>query len=164
MQRAEKPLQNEVVRSFNLKTIFDKVEEERPEMEDLSGMPREPFSKEDLDFHWEEFLALLQSENKIPAYNALHSGKVELEGDFIIKFIFSSASLVSEFELKKERLMLFLRKRLNNYGLQFQTEVTHLYSENFIKTKAQIFKEMADENPLLLKMKEEFGLDLNSND
>lgn len=162
--RAEKPLQKNVVRPFNLKNVFNKVEEERPEVEDFSGRPREEFTSEELDFQWNEFLAILLSENKIPTYNALHSGKVELKEDFQILFTFSSASSVSEFEIKKDRLMLFLRERFNNYSLRFQTQVIHNTSENYIKTKAQLFQEMATENPLLLKMKEEFGLDLNSND
>ena len=164
IQRAEKPIQSEAKRTFNLKNVFEQVEEEKEVTEDLSKKPKDDFDFEKLQNHWTEFLTLLQSENKIPAFNALQSGKLELKSNFKIRLDFSSASLVNEFDLQKERLMGFLREKLNNYSLEFETNIIHNHTENYIKSKAELFQEMAEENPLLLKMKEEFGLDLNSNE
>lgn len=164
IQRAAKPIQNEVNRTFNLKKALEQVEEEIEVTEDLSKKPKDDFDFEKLQHHWTEFLSLLQSENKIPAFNALQSGKLELKSNFKIRLDFSSASLVNEFDLQKERLMGFLREKLNNYSLEFETNIIHNHTENYIKSKAELFQEMAEENPLLLKMKEEFGLDLNSNE
>ena len=164
IQRAEKPIQSEVKRTFNLKNVFEQVEEEKEVTEDLSKKPKDDFDFEKLQTHWTEFLSLLQSENKIPAFNALQSGELALKPNFKISLDFSSASLVNEFDLQKERLMVFLREKLNNYSLEFETNIIHNHTENYIKSKSQLFKEMAEENPLLLKMKEEFGLDLNSNE
>ncbi|MFV0304839.1 MAG: hypothetical protein ACK5IC_05105 [Moheibacter sp.] len=81
-----------------------------------------------------------------------------------INFQFNSASLLKEFDLQKEDLVKFLREKLNNHTLDFHTEVVHDDSKNFVKSKAEIFKEMAEKNPILLKMKEELGLDYNSSE
>src|SRR5690606_37944090 len=92
-KRADKPLQTEVETSFNLKKIFDKVEEEKPVVENFENMPKEAFSSEELSQTWNEFLEKLKVEHKIPAYNALQSGIIELKDNFVVEFTFSSLSL-----------------------------------------------------------------------
>ena len=164
IQRAEKPLQNQVNRSFNLKTIFDKEEVAKKEPENFENLPKNQFSNEDVQKYWMEFLQQLQQENNIPAFNALSSGKVVLLDDFVIQFLFGSKSLINELQLQKEKLIIFLREKLNNYSLKIQEIVEHDESVNYIKTKADLFQELAKKNPILLKMKDELGFDLNSND
>lgn len=164
VKRADKPIQAEVNRSFNLKEIFKETEEEKVEVENFDGKPKTEFTQAGLMEAWVEFLDKLKEENKIPAYNALQSGEVNLKDDFLIEFEFNSGSLQSEFDEQREQLMLFLRERLNNYGLEFSVVVKENTQVNFIKTKADIFKEMAEKNPNLLKLKDELGLDYNSNE
>lgn len=103
-------------------------------------------------------------DNQIPAYNALHSGKVELKENFKIRFEFTSSSLANEFEIQKDELMRFLREKLNNYSIEFEIDVIGDVSKSYIKTSQEKFKDMAEINPILLKMREEFGLDYNSNE
>lgn len=157
-------MQTEVETSFNLKRIFDKVEEEKPVVENFDDKPKEAFTEDELNKAWNEFLSQLQSENKIPAYNALQSGNIALKENFTIEFTFSSLSLSNEFDLHRVELMKFFREKFNNYGIDFKVVITESKAKNFIKSKAELFKEMAEENPILLKLKEELGLDLNSND
>ena len=113
---------------------------------------------------WNEFLNRLQQQNKIPAYNALHTGKVFLKEGFKILFEFNSGSLVNEFDLEKDNLMRLIREKLNNYSIEFETQINHDTTRKFVKTKLDIFNEMVNKNPILLKMKDEMGLDINSNE
>lgn len=162
--RASKPLKSQVVRSFNLSDTSNTVKEERTFNEDLSDRPKDQFTEKDLTQYWERFLSILEAENKIPTFNALQSGKVSLRENFLIHFEFNSASLASEFNDQKERLMLFFRENLNNYAIDFEVEIKEDKAVKFIITPSDIFQQMAEKNPLLLKMKEELGLDYNSND
>lgn len=162
--RATKPVQRKVASTFNLKNIFDKVEEEVVEIENFDDKPRDQFSEEALMQYWSEFLTDLQKENKIPAFNALQSGIVKLQDNFVIDFEFSSATLANEFRLQREDLMNFLREKLNNYGIDFNVKVVSTIKTNYIKTNSEIFNDLAEKNPLLAKMKEELGLDYNSDD
>jgi len=166
VKRTEKPLQSlsERKTSFNLKTIFDKVEEEKPVVEKAQDLPKQEFSEQDVLNCWGKFLQQLQTQHKVPAYNALHTGKVKLDDNFRILFEFNSASLVNEFDLEKDNLMRLMREKLNNHLIEFQTRINHSHSENYVKTKADIFNEMVKKNPILLKMKDEMGLDYNSNE
>jgi len=150
--------------TFNLKTIFDKVEEEKPVIQKSGELPGQDFSEQEMLHCWNEFLHQLQLQHKVPVYNALHTGKVRLGEGFRILFEFNSASLVNEFDLEKDNLMRLMREKLNNHFIEFETKINHQASENFVKTKADIFNEMVKKNPILLKMKEEMGLDFNSNE
>lgn len=164
MMRAEKPVKAKVSRSFDLSKLFDKVEEEKVVLEDLSGKPKDAFTLDQLKQHWEAFLQILQSENQIPSFNALQSGKIDLKPGFVIHFEFNSGSLEAEFNSQRTRLMHFLREQLNNYAIDFQVEIKEDKEVKFIITKADVFQQLAEKNPLLLKMKQEFGLDYNSED
>lgn len=113
---------------------------------------------------WNEFVENLKIQNKIPAYNALHTAKVSLRDELKIIFEFSSLTLASEFDLQKDALMRTLREKLKNHYIEFEVHIEAKSAQNFIKSKMEIFQEMAEKNPILLKMKNEFGLDLNSND
>lgn len=165
-KRSDTPLQNSSERktSFNLKTIFDKVEEEKPVVEKAQDLPKQLFSEQDVMNCWDFFLTELQAQQKIPVYNALHTGKVKLKEDFKILFEFNSGSLVNEFDLEKDNLMRLMRERLNNYSIEFETQINHKATQNFVKTKADVFNEMVKKNPILLKMKDEMGLDINSSE
>lgn len=164
VQRATKPVQSQVVRTFNLKTIFDEVEEEQVEIENFDDKPKDDFSEDKLIVHWNEFLNILKSENQIPAFNALQSGKIKLKENFLIYFEFNSATLANEFRLQRERLINFLREKLNNYGIDFEVKVVANDKVKYIKTKSDIFNDLAKKNALLIKLKDELGLDYNSDD
>lgn len=147
-----------------MKNIFDKVEEEQVEIENFEDKPKENFTEEKLIIYWNEYLEIIKSENQIPAFNALQSGKVKLKENFLIYVEFTSATLSNEFRLQRERLINFLRGKLNNYRIDFEVKVVSNEKINYIKTNSDVFNELAKKNNLLIKLKDELGLDYNSND
>ncbi|MFA7616647.1 MAG: hypothetical protein WCY16_08735 [Weeksellaceae bacterium] len=159
-----KPLGTKPETAFNLKNLFDSVESENSESEDNSEKAAEEFSFETLENYWKEFLEKLRTENKIVSFNALQSGKLVLKESFKIEIEFNSSSLITEFEQLKERLTLFLREKLNNEVFELIPVEVEGKSVNYIKSKSEIFKEMAERNPNLIKLKNELGLDYNSNE
>ncbi|MDD3458052.1 MAG: hypothetical protein PHO74_01045 [Weeksellaceae bacterium] len=164
IERAAKPTGLKPETSFNLKNLFESFEEEVNEEELDRDLPSEEFNEEELKSLWERFLEDLKSENKIPTYNALYNGKIGLKEDFQVMIEFISSSIVHEFENHKERLVSFLRRELNNYSLDITVTISESESENFIKSNSEIFKDMVKQNPIVLKLKNELGLDYNSND
>ncbi len=133
-------------------------------MENRKDLPSETFTEQDVRKAWDEFVASLKAQNKIPAYNALHTAKVVLKDAVCVSFEFSSLSLSSEFDLQKDTLMLVMREKLRNHSIEFEVKIHSEPTQNYVKSKAEIFQEMAKKNPILLKMKNEFGLDFNSSD
>lgn len=164
--RVEKPLGVKPETTFNLKTILDDQPEEEEQQEirfDFVKITTE-FSFEDLKLFWDLFLSDLETENKMASFNALQSAKIRLRDNFLIEVEFSSSSMSKEFEHLKERLVGFLREKLNNNVIEFKLLVSERETENFIKLPAEIFKEMVEKNPILLKLKKDLDLDYNSND
>ena len=140
------------------------MEEEKTVVENRENLQKENFTENQFFEVWNEFLENLKQQRQIPAYNALHTAKVSLQNLKII-FEFDSLTLSSEFDLQRDALMLKLREKLRNHYIEFEVKISQTeITQNFIKSKAELFKEMAEKNPVLLQMKSEFGLDLNSND
>lgn len=70
--------------------------------------------------------------------------------------------MIYEFENLRERLVHYLREKLNNHIFELNPLVSEGSTENFIKTKDDVFREMIAQNPDLLKLRKELGLDYNS--
>lgn len=163
--RFEKPLQNNFNSSFNLKNLFDKVEEEAMEMEeDLENKPKDDFTKADLLAAWDAFLETLREQGKVAEFNAFKTGTVDLKENHSICFTFKTASLYNEFKLHRDALMKFFRKRFNNYHIDLNVDINEEELKKHFKSNAEIFKEMAQKNPILLQMKKDFGLDYDVED
>ena len=77
-----------------------------------------------------------------------------------IIFEFSSHSSEQEFEVYRDRIRNSLRTQLKNYYFMIQIKLSEKEAENHILSKKDKFQKLSDKNPLLLKLKEEFGLDL----
>lgn len=150
--------------SFNVKDLFNIVEEERQEIALSKELASDDFGFEDVKTYWNEFLTQLKSENKPATFNALQSVKISMDRENQIDIRFYSLSIEQEFEQVRERLILFLRERLNNHLFEVITSLIEEEAENLIKSKAEIFKEMVTQNPLLLNLKNELGLDYNSDE
>lgn len=164
MQRAVKPLRTIVNPSFNLKNTF-KVTEEAEEIKQEQGENAEDeFGTDDLVKYWKEFLLQLEEKNRIATFNALNHSEIRIIEGSEIGISFNSSSIEQEFDECSEEIILFLRKKLNNYKISIKTEVAKSEEKKFIKTDEDIFKEMVKENPILLKLKNDLGLRYNSDD
>lgn len=86
----------------------------------------------------------------------------QIETDFsqLPKIVLEFPSAISENQFSEIKIELLskLRDEFKNDFIQLETKVVHRDSESFIKTKEQVFAELAAKNSVLLKLKDEFGL------
>lgn len=151
--------------TFNIRTLFDSVEEQRSDLDFEDPEPSdEDFSFDELCKNWTLFLEILKSENKMPSYNALQAGKIHLKENYKIEIEFNSSSMIYEFDYLKDRLIIFLREKLKNSVFEISSVINEGEAESYIKSKSEIFGEMVLRNPILKKLKADLGLDYNSND
>ena len=108
---------------------------------------------------WKRFLDRLKVEHNIPSYNALMTTNLEMENDEIV-FEFSSHSSEQEFGEYRDRIRNSLRAHLKNHYFGIQIRFSEKEAENHILSKKEKFEKLSEKNPILLKLKEEFGLDL----
>ncbi|WP_413532307.1 hypothetical protein [Empedobacter brevis] len=158
--RAAKPIKTNRNSSFSLKMALPgaKVEEDQEEIL-RNDLPREKFTLDQVKDGWKRFLDRLKIEHNIPSYNALMTTNLDLVDDEII-FEFTSHSSKQEFEEYKDRIRNSLRVFLKNHYFSIQIKFSEKEAENHILSNKEKFDKLLDKNPILLKLKEEFGLDL----
>ncbi|WP_313579731.1 hypothetical protein [Chishuiella sp.] len=136
------------------------VLEEQKEEILRNDLPREKFTLEQVNESWKRFLDRLKIEHNIPTYNALMTTKLDIINENEIIFEFSSHSSKQEFEEYKDRIRNSMRAHLKNHYFTIEIKFSEREAENHILSKKEKFEKLSTQNPVLLKLKEEFGLDL----
>lgn len=148
-----------LVSSFSMKKQEEASSAEEEE-EDLTNKPRTPFTQEQLDAKWKSFCYLVQKDKKASLYATLTKHPVQLEDDFQLRLILDSEIQALELANEKASLLGFLRKELNNYGIDLVTEVVQHQQESKHLTSKDKFLKMVEKNPVLAELRERLGLDI----
>lgn len=160
-RRVAKPLGTTSGSAFSLKKIVEEKKEVPAEDEVLrNDLPRNAYTLEDVQAFWNKFLEKLKIENNIPSYNALATTTIHLKEDNIIVLEFISASSESEYEIYKNRIMNGLRNAIKNFYFSIEITFSQAEAKSHILTPKEKFEAFVQKNPIILKLKEEFGLDL----
>ena len=142
------------------KKINKKVEiaSERKEEQNLSSSK---FSEVLLQEKWLLFAENRKLEGKLGLHTTLTKSKPILNDDFSILFVIDSEVQRMELQLESQSLLDFLRSELNNGLIQLKLEVTaHDKPKLSQLTSKERFFQMAEKNPDLHLLKEEFNLDI----
>lgn len=148
-----------MVSSFSLKKQEQDNENDEEE-EDLTNKPRTSFTQEQLDAKWKSYCYLVQKEKKASLYATLTKHPVKLVDDFQLHLVLDSEIQALELNNEKANLLGFLRRELNNYGIDLQTEITQHQQESKHLTSKDKFLKMVEKNPVLAEMREKLGLDI----
>lgn len=147
--------------SFSIKKrVEDEKTPDQVEEEVLTdGLPKDPFTVEQVNDFWLKFLERLKVEHNIPAHNALSGTDIAVYNEEIV-FEFVSQSSEGEFDLYKNRIRNGLRNHLNNHYFTIRIQLSEKEVQNHILTNKEKFDRLLEKNSSLLRLKEEFGLDL----
>lgn len=125
-------------------------------------LPNEEFTKHDFLRLWNEFLEKIKNHNR-PAFNVLQTAEWEINKSNDIVLSFDSESMAIEFENLREQFVIFFRENLNNYYIQILKKVKDEASDKkHIKSRRDIFNEMAEKNENLLRLQKIFDLDIDN--
>ena len=102
----------------------------------------------------------MQQKGKHNLYSTLCFRKPVLKENALIEFTIDNKVQEETLENEKSELLGFLRKELNNYSTALKTVITTVESERKPYTSGDKFKRMAEKNPALLKLKQQFDLDI----
>ncbi|HXC04209.1 MAG TPA: hypothetical protein VNZ86_05610, partial [Bacteroidia bacterium] len=128
----------------------------------LAGeLPREPYTEAQLEGAWQAYAGIQKTLNK-PNYSVtLSSRKPRLEENNRIEFTVDNAAQAEFIQSDKQELLSFIRKELNNYDLQLNILVIKNDNDRKLYTPADKFKRMAEKNPALAKLRQQFDLDVD---
>ena len=117
------------------------------------------FDENKLNFHWQEFAALLPQDNKSTAMR-MQNIRVKLLDDVTFEVLLDNEYVVKEFMSLQPDIESHLRKQLNNRQIKMTLRVSAPTEKKRPVGKVEQFRAMAKKNEVLLQLREEFGLEL----
>lgn len=147
--------------SMSIKKMMEKKEVEGEQHLDLSNMPRNPYSIDDLKMTWRKFAFTMKNERKETIYNAMikRDPKRVDEDDYIMEV--DNQTQIDMIQLRFSDLVGYIRKELQNYDFSLRMEITKNPDEEVkYQTGKDKFAALARKNPNLHTLKNTFNLDI----
>ena len=135
-----------------------KTEEQEKIIASTADSPRNSFSAEQLVAAWKKY-ASLQKEKHYAI--TLSTRKPLLEERETIIFTVDNQTQKDLISEDKVNLLGFLRKELQNFSIQLKVMVIVNDNERKVYTNQDKFKRMAEKNPALSKLRQQFDLDVD---
>lgn len=129
--------------------------------EDAEIVPEMNFAPEELTKQWLLFAEKIK-EDMPRSYSIIRSQLPEIKENHIISLTLVNKSQAEDFNLRiREGLLDFLRNKLQNNLISIETNIAEDPANNGKKpyTAEEKFKHMAEKNPVLQKLKQDFNLD-----
>jgi DNA polymerase-3 subunit gamma/tau len=135
-------------------------EENQATESSAAAKPASAFTTDDLIHAWNAYIELKGGEST-NYYITLTRRKPFIgEGNVIILEVDNKLQ-EDELLTRKPEILSFLRNRLNNFLIEFTPKVIQAHKENKPYTPLDKFKKMAEINPAIIKLKDEFDLEID---
>jgi DNA polymerase-3 subunit gamma/tau len=147
--------------SVSIKKMMEKKVEEKGKSVDFANMPRNDYDMDDLKMHWRRFAFRMKDEGKDTFYNALIKREpIRKEQDEYVLEVDNQVQVDYIVPILPD-LLGYVRKSLNNYGVNIKMEITKNPEEEvkFLNGKDK-FAAMARKNPNMHTLKTLFNLDI----
>lgn len=122
--------------------------------------PREPFTKEALEAAWLKYANMIK-QDKSYLHATLTSKKHELKDNCTIELVLDNDTAEERINEEKTDLLGFLRKELRNYDIKLVTTVNKDEAEKKLYTPQDKYRRLAEKNPAINKLRQQFDLDID---
>ncbi len=127
----------------------------------IKNKKKEDFNEKDLLNIWDQYYILKKTNMQQNIASILKINNPKLKENYSIEF--EVPSEINKVELEKElfEILDFLKFKLNNSLIKIKIIVNELeQKKSFIYSHEEKFKKFVETNSLILKLKDEFGLEL----
>jgi len=140
----------------------DGTDDDGDEPKYITGSDREPFTLEQLVFHWNQYTNMVREANKINIFTLMSTSPPILESQEEI--IVPVEHKLQEDILQNEMIDLlnFLRPRLKNFSIYIKTKLVVKEVVNRLYTSTEKYQYLVEKNPKLEEMRRRFNLDVSS--
>ena len=147
--------------SLSLKSIHQKKEVKKSSKEEnYDHHSKTVFSEKDLQKLWKEYATDLHKKGQKSIASILATDTPKLLENFVIEFTLPNSLMQHQLQKEKPKLLQFLRKKLNNYGIAIDVKVNEIVEKKFAYTPQEKFNKLKEKNPLIEKLRQTFELDL----
>ena len=136
-------------------------EEDEQEITAATGKSRSEFNEEQLNPLWLEYAKTIEKKGKISLFRLFSEQFPKIDDNFLLHFPVESKALAEDLQTEKPELLTFLRKSLNNYGINIDFPVIAVEESKMLYTPQDKLKHMLEKHPKLMYMKKHLDLDLN---
>ena len=121
-----------------------------------------PFTQKDLEASWKNFATKIGLEGKHNLSSILKEKTPIISDDFVLELTLNNKVQEEVLNEEKSNILSYLKKSLINNSIQINIIIRELEKQEIkAYTPEDKFKEMAEKNPTLLEMKDQFGLELD---
>ena len=121
-----------------------------------------PFTQKDLEASWKNFATKIGLEGKHNLSSILKEKTPIISDDFVLELTLNNKVQEEVLNEEKSNILSYLKKSLINNSIQINIIMRELEKQEIkAYTPEDKFKEMAEKNPTLLEMKDQFGLELD---
>lgn len=113
------------------------------------------FTNEELQTAWQQFAETRK--NQVAEYHLLSRG-FERDGNTLVIHLANPVEEPLMLGLKTD-LTAFIREKVGNSTLQITSRLQEILTQKVAYTNKEKFEAMAQQNPMLLQLKDKFGLD-----
>ncbi|MDO6518954.1 DNA polymerase III subunit gamma/tau [Zobellia uliginosa] len=151
------------VSGLSLSSLKIKKEHElsrKDETIDESKLPKDPFTEEEMQKHWADFVDKIDLEGKKILASNLNADVPKLLQEKTIWIELPNGTMKKEIEREQYDLMEYLRKKLNNYFIELKITVNETVAKKFAFTPEEKYQKLREKNPAIDLLRQTFDLDL----
>ncbi|PKA99545.1 DNA polymerase-3 subunit gamma/tau [Flavobacteriaceae bacterium MAR_2009_75] len=127
---------------------------------DIDSLPRSPFSEEEMQKHWAEFVNEIDVKGRKILASNLNSDVPKLLQDTTIWIELPNSTMKKEIEREQYDLMEYLKTQLNNYFINLKITVNEETAKKFAFTPEEKYEKLREKNPTIDLLRQTFDLDL----
>jgi len=155
--------QTKTTSGLSLSSIKKKKEHLIRQMEvviDEENLPTDPFSENNMQTAWEEFVVGLEKKGKYNLASILRIDTPKLSSETVINVVFPNSTNKVEVERQQYDLLAHLRKKLNNFSVTLDITVNEELEKQYAYTPIEKYEKLKEKNPNIDLLRKTFDLDI----
>ncbi|PWL37719.1 DNA polymerase III subunit gamma/tau [Flagellimonas aquimarina] len=122
-------------------------------------LPKEPFTKEDMLKHWNDFVHQLENKGRKILASNLQTDIPKLKDDFVIWIELPNDTMKKEVEREQSLMLNYLKEKMNNFSISLHITVNEIVAKKFAFTPEEKYQKLREKNPAIDILRKEFDLD-----
>ena len=150
------------IAGLSINKFLNKKEENQEDQEYVvaTGEARSDFNQDQLNPLWLEFAKTIEAKGKVSLFRLFSDQFPKIDTNFLLHFPVESQALADDLQVEKPELLSFLRKKLNNFGINIDFPLIEAENTKMLYTPQDKFKHMVEKNQQLQILKKSLDLDL----
>ncbi len=153
-------IKNSGLSGLSINDFLNKEEEKEKEMVAATGESRSDFDQEQLNVLWLDFAKIIEKKGKISLFRLFSDQFPNIDKNHLLHFPVESQALADDLKVVKPELLTFLRKSLNNFGINIDFPLMAAEESKILYTPQDKLKHMLEKHPKLIYLKKDLDLDL----